>query len=559
MSIPSRTLATLALLSTLAAESRAAVFTPSYPDPADRGFLDPTPVPPVGGNPGTTVGQQRRLVLERALAIFAARLQSDQPVRVLATFNGDDLACTATAAVLGGAAADHAIRYAGPAGSPHPTPGVLYHAALADSFAGGDAAPGEPDVVAHFNGRIGTPGCGDDMRWYYGFDGQAPAGAVDLFTVVLHELAHALGFSDFTDRTTGEFARDQNGTEMPGAFALFLYDNPSGKRWPALTPEQRLVSRQNNGNLLWDGPAARAVSASLPAACIGGGSRMRMFAPAAFAPGSSVSHWDTTCSPDLLMEPMYTGRGFLDLTPVLLSDLGWKLAGTCGDGTADDGEQCDRGGSNGGGACTAVCTGSGSGGCGDGIIGTGEQCDQGAQNGTAGSCCSASCALKPAATACRTGGECDMPVVCTGQSPHCPAGAATRKPDGSLCTGGVCLAGSCLPASSFDGGALPDAATPDATPSDAASPPDVLPPAPDAAPTRPMDARSPDAPVANSADAAPADGAPAAMPDPDQAAGCSCDAVGGARNLRVVRARALLLLLALMLICRRRRAHGRRP
>ena len=552
MSIPSRTLAALALLTALTAESRAALFTPSYPDPVDRGFLDPTPVQPVGGNPGTSLGQQRRLVLERALALFATRLQSDQPVRVLATFNGDGLECTPTAAVLGGAAAHHAIKYAGAAGSPHPIPGVLYHAALADSLAGGDSAPGQPDVVAQFNGRIGTPGCGDDMRWYYGFDGQAPGEAVDLLTVVMHELSHALGFSDFTDRTTGEFTRDMNLVEMPGVYATFLYDNASGKRWPALTPAQRLVSRQNNGNLLWDGPATKAVSAGFSSGCNGGGSRMRMYAPAAFAPGSSVSHWDTACSPDLLMEPIFTGRGFLDLTPVLLADLGWKLTGTCGDGTADDGEQCDRGGSNGGGgACTAVCTGSPSGSCGDGIIGTGEQCDQGAQNGMPGSCCSAGCALKPAATACRTGGACDMPVVCTGQSPHCPAGAVTRLPDGSPCTGGVCQAGACLPASAFDGGAMPDAAPPDA------GSPDALPPAPDTATPHPMDARPPDAALVVSSDAARADSA-AGDADPDQAGGCACDSVGGGRNLRMVPAHALIPLLALMLICRRRRSHGRR-
>jgi MYXO-CTERM domain-containing protein len=521
MSMKIRSMAAFGLVALLAAESQATVFTASFADDSGRGYLDPTPVQPVGGNPGTSVGQQRRIVFERALAVFAGRLQSTQPIRVLTTFSGDvdGLECTPTAAVLGGAAAHHAVHYRGPAGAPHPMPGVLYHAALADSLAGHDHASDDPDVVAHFNGRIGTSGCGDDMRWYYGLDGQAPTGAVDMFTVVLHELAHALGFSDFTNRDTGQFSPDGQGGSIPGVFALFLYDAVSGKRWPALTPEQRLVSRQNTGNLLWDGPTVRAVSGA-GGGCTGAGSRVRMYAPSTFQPGSSVSHWDTSCSPNLLMEPSFTGRGFLDLTPALLADLGWRVNGSCGDGHADDGEQCDRGGSNGT-VCSAVCTGSAVGICGDGIIGAGEQCDQGTANGTPESCCSSSCAIKAANTSCRTG-ACET-AMCNGQSARCP--------DSCTLPGGP------------DGGAPADAAT-----TDGAREPDGAVLLPDALPL-PLDSgKAPsDASLVVNADAAP--DASVAMADLETAAGCSCDSGrgGGARG------GAIVLLLGLILSVRRRR------
>jgi len=55
----------------------------------------------------------------------------------------------------------------------------------------------------------------------------------------------------------------------------------------------------------------------------------RLYAPAAFAQGSSVSHWDTTLTPNVLMEPFINVdlthqlvKPF-DLTFSLLKDIGW--------------------------------------------------------------------------------------------------------------------------------------------------------------------------------------------------------------------------------------------
>lgn len=55
----------------------------------------------------------------------------------------------------------------------------------------------------------------------------------------------------------------------------------------------------------------------------------RLYAPAAFASGSSVSHWDTTTTPNMLMEPFINAdltdsvKNPDDLTWNLLRDLGW--------------------------------------------------------------------------------------------------------------------------------------------------------------------------------------------------------------------------------------------
>jgi cysteine-rich repeat protein len=60
--------------------------------------------------------------------------------------------------------------------------------------------------------------------------------------------------------------------------------------------------------------------------------------------------------------------------------------------------------------------------CGDGIVDPGEACDVG-QN-TAGSCCTSSCTLVAAGTACRpAAGDCDVAEVCDGSSALCPTNA----------------------------------------------------------------------------------------------------------------------------------------
>ena len=58
--------------------------------------------------------------------------------------------------------------------------------------------------------------------------------------------------------------------------------------------------------------------------------RALMFTPNPFQPGSSVSHWDTIGTPNMLMEPSINGDlthsvgSPYDLTFALLRDLGWN-------------------------------------------------------------------------------------------------------------------------------------------------------------------------------------------------------------------------------------------
>jgi len=76
----------LALLVALAATTAqgAATIVIINGDAAGVGFNDATPAAPVGGNPGTTIGQQRLNVFTQAAAVYGAALNSNVTINVFA-------------------------------------------------------------------------------------------------------------------------------------------------------------------------------------------------------------------------------------------------------------------------------------------------------------------------------------------------------------------------------------------------------------------------------------------------------------------------------------------
>ena len=70
-------------------------------DPPGQGLNDPTPVAPVGGNPGTTLGEQRQFVYLFAAELWGAAIDSPTDIFVAASFA--PLGCTPTSGTLGAA------------------------------------------------------------------------------------------------------------------------------------------------------------------------------------------------------------------------------------------------------------------------------------------------------------------------------------------------------------------------------------------------------------------------------------------------------------------------
>lgn len=86
------------------------------------GFNDPTPAAPVGGNTGTTLGEQRLIAFQYAASIWSARLDSNVPIRIRAQFT------SLGAGVLGSAGPVSVVRDFPNA----PLAGTWYHVALAN-------------------------------------------------------------------------------------------------------------------------------------------------------------------------------------------------------------------------------------------------------------------------------------------------------------------------------------------------------------------------------------------------------------------------------------------
>src|SRR5258706_11178709 len=116
----------LLLLTLAPVVAGAATITIINNNAAGVGFNDPTPVAPVGGNPGVTLGAQRLYIFQYAASIWGGVLPSSVPILVRSQFAAQT--CTATQAVLGSAGPISVFRDFTNA----PFPGTWYHVAEAN-------------------------------------------------------------------------------------------------------------------------------------------------------------------------------------------------------------------------------------------------------------------------------------------------------------------------------------------------------------------------------------------------------------------------------------------
>ncbi len=219
------------------------------------GFNDPTPAAPVGGNTGTTLGQQRLIAFSHAAAIWSARLDSAVPIRIRAQFT------PLAANVLGSAGPIQIFRDFPNA----PLTATWYHVALANKLAGVDLAPIDDDINANFSSTF---------NFYLGLDGNhGPLN--DLVAVLLHEFAHGLGFSQFASLGSGAYFAG-----FPDVYNSKLLDTTIGLHWSEMTNAQRLASATNWGRVVWDGSG---VTATAPAVLTLGSPNVEVNTPASIA------------------------------------------------------------------------------------------------------------------------------------------------------------------------------------------------------------------------------------------------------------------------------------
>lgn len=224
------------------------------------GFSDPTPATPVGGNSGTTVGQQRLIAFEYAASLWGAILESDVQIIVSSSFAPQS--CNAGGGVLGGASPVSIETDFGNA----PIPDTWYFSALANALAGTDLNPGSADINATFNASIdNNDDCLAGSNWYYGLDNNPPGTDIDFLNVVMHEIGHGLGSASVVNVTFGSLPDGR-----ADIYSRFAFDTSLQLHYDEMTNSQRASSVTNTGNVVWDGQLVNTAAAAILAASLVG-------------------------------------------------------------------------------------------------------------------------------------------------------------------------------------------------------------------------------------------------------------------------------------------------
>lgn len=332
---PNRLLAAAIVLVLTPQLAAALTITIVNADPSGVGFRDPSP--PSGTQGGAiSRGDERLRLVERAAALWSSQIGGNTSVRVRARF-GTALPCSGSGAVLG---------QAGPTEITANRPGLpantFYPIALAEGIVGSNLQtdPNAAEIAMDLNPSIDTGCLSGTVGFSYAISAADSDGTnrIRLLPVVMHELAHGLGFLSLACTESGGCNFGTGSTVPLGGYAQNIPDiwsdhlraGTTGNLWRNLSNAQR-ASSMTSEQLIWDGPKVGIRRSSFvpnnAAGLIDG--CIKMHAPSGLQPGSSVSHWSSQVSPDLLMEPALTAsitREQVDLTPTLLEEIGWTLS-----------------------------------------------------------------------------------------------------------------------------------------------------------------------------------------------------------------------------------------
>ncbi|MCM3877487.1 MAG: hypothetical protein NEA02_13865, partial [Thermoanaerobaculia bacterium] len=213
----------------------------------------------------------------------------------------------------------NATTYANSYMGPRPRLVVTAPAAVADTFAVGTADFGPPLALQNVSGQVVA-----------GLSGSATDGCSAITSGVAGKIA-------LIDRGNCNFTVKVKNAQNAGAIAAIIVDNVAGSV-AGMAGTDATITIPSVRITLVDGTAIRAslpatASLGLDAALYAGADtqgRLLMFAPNPVVLGSSVSHWDTSASPNLLMEPNASSdlSSSVDATLPAFQDMGWFLGST---------------------------------------------------------------------------------------------------------------------------------------------------------------------------------------------------------------------------------------
>ena len=234
-----------------------------------------------------------RAEMQAALDTWAANFKSAVDITVTATWGR-----SANSDVLG--SARPGSYFAGFIGAPDST--LWYPSALANALAGKDLDRDNAEIIIQVNSTANWNERGDD---------KPRATEYDLQSVILHEVAHGLGFlsADVYDKFFGYGSIDQ-----PTPFDAYI-QTPDGRRLADMPTPSLELGKALTAPLYWIGEYGKRAN---------GDEKIKMYTPAIYEPGSSISHLDeatySKSGPDAVMTPnLYAGEVFHQPGPLLLA------------------------------------------------------------------------------------------------------------------------------------------------------------------------------------------------------------------------------------------------
>ena len=231
--------------------------------------------------------------VQAAVDVWAANFESKVPIHIEATWGR-----SSSYSILGSARPGN--YFANFTGAPDPS--LWYPSALANALAGRDLDGDSPEMVITVNSLA---------DWYRG-GGTGPSKTeYDLQSVMLHEMAHGLGFlsNNSYDDFFGYGSMDQ-----PTPFDAFVQTG-DGRRLSDLPSPSLELGEALTSKLVWSG--VNGVAAN-------GGVKPILYAPKKYEEGSSISHLDEitfdNSGKDSVMSPnLEAGETFHDPGPLLLA------------------------------------------------------------------------------------------------------------------------------------------------------------------------------------------------------------------------------------------------
>jgi hypothetical protein len=256
---------------------------------------------------GADVPSQARPAIRFAADIWSSTLASSVPIRVDVRWDslGQDALASAGPTTL----------FRDFPGASGPT--IWYPVALAEAITGQELNDTtEADIAININKAT---------NWYFGLDGNTPFNQIDLATVILHELAHGLGFLSSAIKTKDE--EGQFGFEG----LLFIFDGFIRNDLDQFLSDTTLF-HDPSVELLQEFTSGRLFFASLLAASFNGDMDPQLFAPAEFDEGSSLSHLDESIfrdkQDDALMTPRLARSEAIhhpgNVTIAIMEQIGWN-------------------------------------------------------------------------------------------------------------------------------------------------------------------------------------------------------------------------------------------